>query len=76
MHSHNYILSVTDQIESLVSSHNIDYIDACLLFCEKNGYEVEVIGDIIKQNQNIKLRIEKEAETLNYLRKTERIELS
>ena len=55
--------------------HDIDYIDACIMFCEKNNMEVEQIASIIKSNQNIKSKIQIEAENLNYLKKTSRLPL-
>lgn len=69
------ITNASREIEELVYMHDIDYIDACIMFCEKNNMEVEQIASIIKSNQNIKSKIQIEAENLNYLKKISRLPL-
>lgn len=69
------IIALSNEIEKLVKYHGISYMDACLAYCEKNEIEEEYIGEIIAQNQNIKSKIEKEAEQLNFLEKQTRIDL-
>lgn len=69
------ILSITDQIEQIVTNLNVSYIDACIEYCDRNQFEPEVVGEIIRNNQNIKLKIQTEAEGLNFIRKTDRLPL-
>jgi hypothetical protein len=62
-------------IENLVWKHDIDYMDAIIMHCEKNNIEVESIASLIKSNENIKSKIQIEAEKLNYLPKTARLDI-
>ena len=65
----NYI----QEIENLVRDKNIEYIDAIVLWCEKNKIEVEYAASLIKKDPVIKSKIEIEAENLNILKKTARL---
>ena len=69
----NNIFFISSELDKMVEDMDIDYIDACLLYCERNELEVEYVGDIIKNNQNILGKIQKEAEDLNYLQKESRL---
>lgn len=61
-------------IEDLVWLHDLEYIDAVIMFCEKNNLEIEAIAPLIKSNENFKQQIQIEAEALNYLPKVARLE--
>lgn len=67
------ILMVSHTIQTIVDTHQIDYIDACVLYCQQTGLEIEYVGEIIEKNQVLKAKIEKEAEELNFLKKQNRI---
>jgi hypothetical protein len=67
---------IGSQIEELVQKHELAYIDACLMYCEQNDFEIELIGEILKSNQFIKAKIQKEAENLNYIKKEQRLPLT
>ena len=45
------------------------------MHCEKNNIEVESIASLIKSNENIKSKIQIEAENLNFLPKTARLDI-
>jgi len=64
-----------DKIEALVWQYDIEYIDAIVLYCEKNNIEVESVSSLIKNNEFIKSKIQIEAENLNYLPKTARLDI-
>lgn len=64
------ILLVSDTIQKLVIENNISYIDACVLYCEQSGLEIEYVGEILEKNQHIKFKIQKEAEDLHYLKRS------
>lgn len=64
------ILQVSSTIEKFVRDNNISYIDACIMYCEKTGLEIEYIGEILEKNQHIKLLIQQEAEDLHFLKRT------
>lgn len=61
------------EIDRIVSTYNIDYMDAVLHFCEKNNIEVETAASIIRSNLKIKSKLQLEAENLNYLPKSAKL---
>jgi Phage late-transcription coactivator len=62
-----------NEIEDLRRSKNMEYIDAVVHWCEKNKVEIEYIAAYIKKDQTMKLKIQEEAENLNYMKKTARL---
>lgn len=52
----------------MCSTKNIEYIDAVIMWCEKNGIELEFIANIIKKDALIKSKIQNEAENLNFIK--------
>lgn len=69
------ILKITHDIEELVYMYDIEYIDACIMYCNQNDIEIEYIGEILKRNQCLKGKIQVEAENLNFIKKTSRLPL-
>ena len=61
------------EIEELVWELDIEYIDAVILYCERNKIEVETAASFIKLNSNMKSKVQGEAETLTYLPKIARL---
>jgi hypothetical protein len=61
------------EIEILVRDKNIEYMEAVILWCELNGLEVEFAGELIRRNAVLKSKIQLEAETLNFMKKTSRL---
>ena len=57
-------------IEEIVSNSNLNYIDAIVEYCEKNGVEIEVAVKLISKPLKEKLRYD--ATELNYLKRTSR----
>ena len=57
------------EIETIVKEKNIEYIEAIVLYCERNNLEVETVATIIKQNQVIKSKVQYEAENLNMVKR-------
>lgn len=53
------------QIEHLVESANLSYMDAVIHWCEKRGLEYEVGGDLVKRHSSIKNKVKEEARVLN-----------
>jgi hypothetical protein len=49
-------------------------MDACLHYCEIHELEIEYLGELIRKNSRVKSRIEIEAEKLNFLPKTNRLD--
>ncbi len=67
------ILKITNDIEEIVYMLDIDYIDACIMYCEQHDIEIEYIGEILKKNQVLKSKLQFEAEQLNFIKKSNRL---
>jgi len=72
----NNVTTIGNQIAKLAETHQLDYIDACLLYCQQHTIEEELLGEIIKANQPLVSLIRKEAESLNFLQKQNRLQFS
>jgi len=69
------IVEFTKEIEKLVLEKKMEYIDAVMYFCDKNGVDIETAASLIKSNAKLKASIQVEAENLNYLPKTKQLPL-
>lgn len=67
------IIEFSKEIEDLVKHKKMEYIDAVVYFCEKNGVDIETAASLIKSNSKLKASIQLEAESLNYLPKTKQL---
>jgi hypothetical protein len=61
------------EIEELCRNKNIEYIDAVVVWCEKNNLEIETAAYWIKRDPTIKSKIQAEAEDLNILKRGARL---
>lgn len=64
-----------EAIENLVWKYDIEYMDAVVMYCEKNNIEIESVATLIRGNENFKSKIQIEAEKLNFLPKTARLDI-
>ena len=64
------LINFSSEIEELRISKGIEYIDAIILWCEKNSVEIEVVADWIKKDSFLKSNIQTEAENLKFLKVT------
>ena len=64
-----------EEIELLCKEKRVEYIDAIVLWCEKNNLEIEVAAYWIKKDPTMKSKIQAEAENLNYLKRGARLPL-
>ena len=62
-------ISFIEEIESLHIEKSIDYIDAVLMWSEKNNIEIDVIANFIKKDDMLRSKIQVEAENLNILKR-------
>jgi uncharacterized protein YeaC (DUF1315 family) len=67
----NSVFSV--EIEKLVNSKKMDYIDAVVLWCQKNNLEVEYAAGLIRKDPVLRSKVQVEAENLNVLKKGARL---
>jgi len=63
----------TADIDNMCYEKNMEYIDAVVLWCERNNIEVEYAASIIKKDPVFKSKIQVEAENLNILKKSARL---
>jgi hypothetical protein len=54
----------------LLCEKGVDYLDAVIHWCEKNGIDIETIVPVIKKDQGIKGRLLNSAEDRNFIKKT------
>ena len=60
-------------IEDLVWEHDISYIEAITLHCEKQGIEIEVAAALAKNLPVLKSALAEEATALNILKKSAKL---
>jgi hypothetical protein len=58
------------EIDKICRSKNIEYIDAILHWCKINNLEIEIVANMIKRDQNLKFKVQIEAQNLNYMKKS------
>jgi Phage late-transcription coactivator len=68
-------IEIGERIEDIVYELDVDYMDACMVYCQRNNLEIEFLGALIKKNPYIKGKIQEEAEDLNFMKKSTRLEL-
>jgi len=59
------------EIDTLVTSTDLNYFEAIIEYCNQTGMEVEVAATLI--NNNLKSKIENDAQDLNLLPRTARL---
>lgn len=69
--NHNFI----EDVEKLCRTKNVEYIDAVILWCEKNKIEVEYAAGYIKKDPVFRSKIQAEAENLNILKRGAKLPL-
>ena len=62
-----------EEIEKLCSSKNIEYIDAIVIWCERNNLEIEGAAGWIKKDPVMKSKVQAEAENINVLKRGARL---
>lgn len=65
-----------EEIDKLVKSKGMEYIEAVIHFCEQTGLELESAASLIKSSAKMKAVIQNEAENLNYLPKSAKLPIS
>lgn len=62
-----------EEIESICKNRKVEYIDAIVMWCEKNNIEVEIAAAWIKKDNSLKSKVQAEAEDLNILKRGARL---
>jgi hypothetical protein len=61
------------QIEEIVRSKRIGYIEAIEVWCDEHGKDIVVGADLVKKSPIIREKIKAEAEDLNLLPKSSKL---
>jgi hypothetical protein len=61
------------EVETLVNSDSMSYIDAIIHYCDTNDIELESVPKLI--SKPLKEKLKHEAQQLNYMKKTSRAKL-
>lgn len=61
-------------IEDIVWELDIGYMEAALVLAQRYDIEEDVIGTMVKDNQNLMAKIRADAEALHYVKKEHRLE--
>ncbi len=61
------LAQIGSEIGELVEEYDISYMEAVIMYGEKNDVELEMLGAVVKKHQKITNEIRKEAEALNFL---------
>ena len=59
---------IMQQIEEIVASKHLSYLDAILLWKETNDVELEEIASLIKKDPELKLKLQTESEKVHLLK--------
>lgn len=62
-----------EEIEFICKNSKVEYIDAIVMWCEKNNIEVETAAAWIKKDNSMKSKVQAEAEDLNILKRGARL---
>jgi hypothetical protein len=61
------------EVETLVNSDSMSYIDAIIHYCDTNDIELETVPKLI--SKPLKEKLKHEAQQLNFIKKTSRAKL-
>lgn len=64
---------ICKEIDSIVSTKQINYIDAAIEYAKNKDLEIEYVAELISRNNKIRSLIEEEAEELNFLKRKARL---
>jgi diketogulonate reductase-like aldo/keto reductase len=59
-----------DVVMVLVETQGLTYMEAVIEWCARHSIEIEAVAPLIKKNKSLKLLVKKEAEDLNFIKKT------
>jgi hypothetical protein len=71
----NKVKNFNIEIENIILESQTDYIDAVIMWCEKNNIEVEYAAELIKKDMVLFSKIKSNAEDLNILKRSAQLPL-
>ena len=64
---------IVQEIQAIVAESTLTYMEATILYAERNNLEIEFVAEMIVKNDVIRSKIEEEAEELNFIKKKTRL---
>lgn len=64
---------IIKDILEIVEELDVSPIEASIIYSERKGIDIEILGEVIKKSDLLTSQIQIEAENLNYLKKTTRL---
>lgn len=68
-----FTVNISKEIERLLKNPDVDIIDAICHWCAENNVDIDTAAALIKKDQNLKARVQLEAEKLNILPQTAKL---
>lgn len=69
-------VTVTKEVQRLVDEKGMSYIEASIEYAKDTDVDIETVATILSKIPYLKARIEMEAEKLNLIPKTDRLDLN
>ena len=59
---------IAKEVSNIAKEKNCNYMEAVIIYCEKNSVDIEQAGAIIKNNRTLVNKLKSEAKSLNFLK--------
>jgi nicotinamide riboside kinase len=67
-YSHEFLMALTgDLIIELAEETGLNYIDACIEYCDQNEFDYEDIAKVVESHQVLHNLIQEDAQRLNFI---------
>ncbi len=68
--SSNLIIEkIGNDIMELASTNELNYIDACIAYCDEHDIEYDSIAEVVKKHQQLKNLVQSDAQSLHFMEK-------
>lgn len=69
--SEEHVVHVLTSIETIAKRDGVNYIEACVIYCDENSIEdIEGVAKILKANPKFMQKIRRDAEDLNFIKRS------
>ena len=59
---------IIKEVSNIAKEKSCSYMEAVMIYCEKNSVDIEQAGAIIKNNRTMVTKLRSEAKSLNFLK--------
>ncbi|SRR6266581_5683759 len=67
--------SFIEDIERLVKEDNLNHLDAIIHWSESKNIDLDYVATLVSKNSTLKSKLRSEAETLNHIPKSKRLQI-